>query len=68
MDDRMTRDRIKALTEEIEKLQEKIRDRESYYGYDKLCKKYDAMIQEKQWAIEMYEMRDMRGGIINEDI
>lgn len=51
----MNQERIKALREEIEKLQEKIRSREDYYGYDKLCKKYDAQVQEREWAIEKYE-------------
>ncbi len=48
-------ERIKVLEAEIEKLEEKIRNREDYYGYDKLCQKYEAQKQEKQWAIEMYE-------------
>ncbi|WP_156120023.1 hypothetical protein [Clostridium polynesiense] len=52
---RMHLERIKVLEAEIEKLEEKIRNREDYYGYDKLCQKYEAQKQEKQWAIEMYE-------------
>lgn len=52
----MYQKRIKELQAEIEKLQEKIREREDYYGYDKLCTKYDMQIKEKIWAIEMYEM------------
>ncbi len=52
----MSRERIKELQGEIEKLQEKIREREDYRGYDRLCQKYEAQIKERQWAIQMYEM------------
>lgn len=59
----MSKQRIKELEAEIEKLQAKISEREEYRGYDRLCQKYEAQIKERQWAIEMYYMDDRRNDL-----